>query len=78
MKYTIFFALLILAVSSCDTITTAATDAAKDVANTEFERHTGIDSVSTRVGSLDTLNVEGVIKREVGREVQKQVDNIFR
>ncbi|GGK74165.1 hypothetical protein GCM10011405_22810 [Rufibacter glacialis] len=68
--------------SSCDTITTTATDAAskaaKDIANTEFERHTGIDSVSTRVGSLDTLDVEGIIKREVNREVQKQADEILR
>ncbi|RNI24155.1 hypothetical protein EFB08_17435 [Rufibacter latericius] len=82
VKYTPFIALYIFVGASCDTVTTAATEAAskaaKDAVNTEFERHTGIDSVSTRIGSLDTLNVEETIKQEVSREVEKQAEEILR
>ncbi|WP_157600661.1 hypothetical protein [Rufibacter sp. DG15C] len=82
MKYIACIALLGFIVSSCEQVTTAATDAAsnaaRDVVNAEFERHTGIDSVSTKVGSLDTLNVESTIKREARREARKRAEELLR
>lgn len=82
MKYTFVVALFAFVFSSCDTVTTAATDAAsnaaRDIVSTEFERHTGIDSVSTKVGALDTLNVEGAIRREVDREMRKKAEELLR
>ena len=82
MKNIAPFALVAFMASSCESVTTAATDAAtnaaRDIVNTEFERHTGIDSVSTKVGSLDTLNVEETIKGEVDREVRKRAEELLR
>lgn len=44
---------------------TMAMDTLYQTANNELERHTGIDSLATKMKAADTINVERVIKREI-------------
>ena len=46
-----------------------ALNSLQNVANEELQRHTGVDSLETRVRSADTIDVE----REVKRELLKQL-----
>lgn len=42
-----------------------ALDLLHNAANNELERHTGIDSLATRMKAADTINVEREAKREI-------------
>ena len=46
-----------------------ALDSLQNVANEELQRHTGVDSMATRLRAADTIDVE----REVKRELLKQL-----
>ena len=46
-----------------------ALDSLHKAANDELERHTGIDSLATKMKAADTINLE----REVEREIIKQL-----
>ena len=42
-----------------------AVDSLHRVANKELERRTGIDSLASKIGAADTINVEREVKREL-------------
>ena len=82
MKKSLYVAIALLA-SSCSTendlqdtfynvvesSTNMALDSLHKAANDELERHTGIDSLATKMKAADTINLE----REVEREIIKQL-----
>jgi hypothetical protein len=48
-----------------------AMDSLHNAANKELEKHTGIDSLASKIGSADTINVEREVKREIIRQLSK-------
>ncbi|MBC5992276.1 hypothetical protein [Pontibacter cellulosilyticus] len=52
---------------------TMAIDSLHQAANKELERHTGIDSLATKIGSADTINVEREIERGIKRKLIEQL-----
>ncbi|NEM99052.1 hypothetical protein [Pontibacter burrus] len=42
-----------------------AIDSLHHAANKELERHTGIDSLASKISAADTINVEREIKRKI-------------
>jgi 4-hydroxybenzoate polyprenyltransferase len=50
-----------------------AMDSLHQAANKELERHTGIDSLATKIGAADTINVEREIERGVKRRIIEEL-----
>ncbi|MEJ8804498.1 hypothetical protein [Pontibacter sp. H249] len=50
-----------------------AIDSLHQAANKELERHTGIDSLATKIGAADTINVEREIERGVKRRIIEEL-----
>ena len=50
-----------------------AIDSLHNAANKELERHTGIDSLATKIGAEDTINVEREIERGVKRRIIEEL-----
>ncbi|WP_242920708.1 hypothetical protein [Pontibacter liquoris] len=50
---------------------TMALDSLHNTANKELERHTGIDSLTTKMKAIDTINVERELKREIIEQLSK-------
>ncbi|MFD2515203.1 hypothetical protein ACFSRY_15120 [Pontibacter locisalis] len=50
-----------------------AIDSLHQTANKELKRHTGIDSLATKIGAADTINVEREIERGVKRKIIEQL-----
>lgn len=48
-----------------------AMDTLHNVADKELQRHTGIDSLSARIRSADTIDVEREVKRALLKELSK-------
>lgn len=50
-----------------------AIDSLHNAANKELERHTGIDSLATIIGTVDTIDVEREVEREVKRRIIEEL-----
>lgn len=50
-----------------------AIDSLHQTADRELERHTGIDSLATRIGAADTIDVEREIERGVKRRIIEEL-----
>ncbi|MBF8963781.1 hypothetical protein I0P70_11015 [Pontibacter sp. FD36] len=48
-------------------------DSLHHTANKELDRYTGIDSLSSKIGAMDTLNVEREIERGVKRRIIEEL-----
>lgn len=51
--------------------TNMALDSLHNIADKELQRHTGVDSLASRIRSADTINVEREVKRELLRQLSK-------
>ncbi|PKV75138.1 hypothetical protein [Pontibacter ramchanderi] len=52
---------------------TVVIDSLHHTANKELERYTGIDSLTSRIGAMDTINVEREVEREVKRRIIEEL-----
>ena len=50
-----------------------AIDSLHHAANKELERHTGIDSLATKIGAADSINIEREIERGVKRRIIEEL-----
>ena len=50
-----------------------AIDSLHQAANKELERHTGIDSLATKIRAVDTLDVEREIERGLKRRIIEEL-----
>lgn len=50
-----------------------AIDSLHHTANKELERYTGIDSLASKIGAADTMNVEREIERGVKRRIIEEL-----
>ena len=48
-----------------------AIDSLHNAANEELKRHTGIDSLASKIKAADTINVEREVKRKIIEELSK-------
>ena len=84
MKKTLYIAILLFAASCSarndlqgalenvvETGTDMALDSLKNIADKELQRHTGVDSLATRLRSVDTIDVEREVKRELLRQLSE-------
>lgn len=59
--------------NAVESSTNIAIDSLHNAANKELQRHTGIDSLATRIGAADTINFEREIERGVKRKIIEEL-----